>query len=256
MPTQQTRAVLVTGAADRLGLATARALAQAGHHVVLHANSQISRAQAQVNELVALGHRAQAIQADLRDRDARDQLIARASDLCGQPIDGLVNNASVFENDSAQDFSDDAFDRHFDVHVRAPCILARNLALGLPEGKQGAVVNVIDQRVFKLTPQFFTYTLSKAALATATKTLAQALAPQVRVNGVAPGPILRNSRQDEASFQKQVDATLLRTGSPIGDVVAAILWLMDAGAVTGQVVAVDGGQSLIWETPDVVGVVE
>ncbi|MEN9855550.1 MAG: hypothetical protein RLZZ157_676 [Pseudomonadota bacterium] len=256
MPTQQTRAVLVTGAADRLGLATARALAQAGHHVVLHANGQFARAQAHVAELVALGHRAQAIQADLRDRTARDQLIARASELCGRPIDGLVNNASVFENDGALDFSDEAFDRHFDVHVRAPCILARNLALGLPEGVSGAVVNVIDQRVFKLTPQFFTYTLSKAALATATKTLAQALAPQVRVNGVAPGPILRNSRQDEASFQKQVDATLLRTGSPIGDVVAAILWLLDAGAVTGQVLAVDGGQSLIWETPDVVGIVE
>jgi NAD(P)-dependent dehydrogenase (short-subunit alcohol dehydrogenase family) len=250
------KAVLITGAGDRLGLAIAQRLSEAGYAVVLHANSGIEAAQASAASLRDKGGQAAAIQADLLNKDDVANLIARASEAIGMPIDGLINNASIFEGDTAADFTADSWDRHFDIHVRAPCELSRNLALALPDGRLGSVVNIIDQRVFKLTPQFFTYTLSKATLATATKTLAQALAPQVRVNGVAPGPVARNLRQAEADFQKQVDATILGTGSPTPEIVDAVMWFLEARTVTGQVLAVDGGQSLIWQTPDVNGIVE
>jgi NAD(P)-dependent dehydrogenase (short-subunit alcohol dehydrogenase family) len=250
------KTVLVTGAAQRLGLAIATQLSRAGHHVIIHASGSIVLAEDAAAQLRAEGLKASAIQADLLVEAEVAGLIQRAQDLVGQPITGLVNNASIFENDAATDFSRTGWDRHFDMHVRAPCELARNLALALPRGLTGSIVNVIDQRVFKLTPQFFSYTLSKAALATATHTLAQALAPHVRVNGVAPGPTARNIRQSEEDFQKQVEATLLGSGSPVSAVVDAICWLLDAQAVTGQVLAVDGGQSLIWRTPDVDGINE
>lgn len=250
------RTVLITGAANRVGRELAIGCAKAGFDVVLHANSQLGRARELAVTLQKMGVKSQAIAADLLDQTAVGSLIANAAAAIGAPITDLINNASIFEGDTAQDFTNESWDRHFDIHVRAPCELARNMALALTSGTKGAVVNIIDQRVFKLTPQFFTYTLSKAALATATKTLAQALAPHVRVNGVAPGPVMANARQMPADFQKQVDASILQTGSPAQDVVEAVLWLLDARTVTGQVIAVDGGQSLIWQTPDVMGIAE
>ncbi len=256
MQMNEIKAVLVTGAGDRLGLAMAQALAARGYKVALHANNSFEKAQSEARALVSQGYVAVALKADLLKHDEVATLIARAQLALGQPIDGLINNASIFEGDTAQDFTHDGWNRHFDVHVRVPCELARNLAVVLPEGVKGSIVNIIDQRVFKLTPQFFTYTLSKAALATATHTLSQSLAPHVRVNGVAPGPVARNIRQSEADFQKQVDATILGLGSPTPEIVDAVLWLLEARSVTGQVIAVDGGQSLIWRTPDVDGIVE
>ena len=254
--TMNPKTVLVTGAGQRLGLAIAQKLAKAGHTVILHASNSIAQAEAAAESLRAEGAKAYAVQADLLVEADVASLITRASSLAGAPITGLVNNASIFEGDEASDFTRASWDRHFDVHVRVPCELARNLAAALPAGQSGSIVNLIDQRIFKLTPQFFTYTLSKAALATATHTLAQALAPQVRVNGVAPGPTARNIRQSEEDFQKQVDATLLGTGSPVDDVVEAVCFLLNAEAVTGQIMAVDGGQSLIWRTADVDGINE
>jgi NAD(P)-dependent dehydrogenase (short-subunit alcohol dehydrogenase family) len=250
------RAILITGAGNRVGQDLAKGCAEAGYDVVLHANSQLERAQDHADQLRALGIKAQAVKADLLNPAEAASLMARAREAIGGPISGLINNASIFEGDTAQDFTQESWDRHFDIHVRVPCQLARDMALALPDDALGAVVNIIDQRVFKLTPQFFTYTLSKAALATATHTLAQALAPHVRVNGVAPGPVMLNTRQAPADFQRQVDATILGTGSPSPEIVSAVLWLLEARAVTGQVIAVDGGQSLIWQTPDVVGIVE
>jgi NAD(P)-dependent dehydrogenase (short-subunit alcohol dehydrogenase family) len=202
--TRNPKIILVTGAGQRLGLAIAERLAEAGHTVVLHASTSIAQAESAAARLRAAGATALALQADLLVEADVASLITRASALAGAPITGLVNNASIFEGDEASDFTRASWDRHFDVHVRVPCELARNLAAALPEGQAGSVVNLIDQRIFKLTPQFFTYTLSKAALATATHTLAQALAPHVRVNGVAPGPTARNIRQSEEDFQKQV----------------------------------------------------
>jgi NAD(P)-dependent dehydrogenase (short-subunit alcohol dehydrogenase family) len=250
------KSVLVTGAARRLGRQIAMRLAETGHSVAFHANEGMDEAEAAAAFVRASGGNACAVRADLLNQGDVKTLLARAAEGLGQPIDGLVNNASIFEGDDATDFTREGWDRHFDVHVRVPCELARDLALALPVDHLGSIVNVIDQRIYKLTPQFFTYTLSKSALATATTTLAQALAPQVRVNGVAPGPTARNSRQSEADFQKQVAATLLQTGSPPSAVVDAVCWLLTAEAITGQILAVDGGQSLIWRTPDVDGIVE
>lgn len=254
--TDWTGAVLVTGGARRVGAAICEALADAGIPVVIHANGNLAAAEALATQLRARGASAAAVQADLADSAACGQLLARAQSAIGQPVTGLVNNASTFEGDEAADFTDASWDLHFDVNLKAPAILARDLAAALPDGLTGSVVNLVDMRVFKLTPAFFTYTLSKAGLATATRTLAQALAPRVRVNGVAPGPTLRNVRQAEADFQKQVDATLLGTGSPPDEIARAVLFLLQARAVTGQLLAVDGGQSLIWRTPDVDGIVE
>ncbi len=250
------KSVLVTGAGQRLGLAIAERLAGAGHTVILHASNSIGQAEAVAARLRAEGAQAFALQANLLVEAEVADLISRASTVAGRPITGLINNASIFEGDEASDFTRESWDRHFDMHVRVPCELARNLAAALPDGQSASIVNLIDQRIFKLTPQFFTYTLSKAALATATHTLAQALAPRVRVNGVAPGPTARNSRQSEEDFQKQVDATLLGTGSPMASVVDAVCFLLNAEAITGQIMAVDGGQSLIWRTPDVDGINE
>lgn len=250
------KTILVTGAGQRLGLAIAEKLVRAGHTVIFHASNSIAQADSAVTRLRAEGAKAFALQADLLVEADVASLISRASTLAGSPITGLINNASIFEGDEASDFTRASWDRHFDVHVRVPCELARNLAAALPEGQSASIVNLIDQRIFKLTPQFFTYTLSKAALATATHTLAQALAPHVRVNGVAPGPTARNIRQSEEDFQKQVDATLLGIGSPVQAVVDAVCFLVNAEAITGQIMAVDGGQSLIWRTPDVDGINE
>lgn len=253
---QTVQTVLVTGAARRLGVHVARRLAHAGKAVVLHAHGGFADAEAAATALRAEGCVACAVAGDLTDPDIAAALVGRAAETIGRPVDGLVNNASVFEPDLATDFTGALWERHFAIHVRAPCELARALHAGLPTGRSGAIVNVIDQRVFKLTPDFFSYTLSKSALATATRTLAQALAPRVRVNGVAPGPVLRNVRQTEADFARQLAATPLATGSPPDAVADAIAWLLDAPATTGQILAVDGGQSLIWQTPDVVGIVE
>ena len=254
--TRNPKIILVTGAGQRLGLAIAEKLAEAGHTLILHASTSIAQAESAASRLRAAGANAFALKADLLVEADVASLITRASSLAGAPITGLVNNASIFEGDEASDFTRASWDRHFDVHVRVPCELARNLAASLPEGQTGSIVNLIDQRIFKLTPQFFTYTLSKAALATATHTLAQALAPHVRVNGVAPGPTARNIRQAGEDFQKQVDATLLGTGSPVASVLDAVCFLLNAEAITGQIMAVDGGQSLIWRTPDVDGINE
>jgi NAD(P)-dependent dehydrogenase (short-subunit alcohol dehydrogenase family) len=254
--THRPGAVLVTGGARRVGAVIARQLAAAGWPVVVHANSNLAQAQALAAGLAAQGARAAAVQADLMDSAATGRLIADAAAAIGLPVTGLVNNASTFEGDEAADFTDASWDLHLNVNLKAPAILSRDLAAQLPEGHTGAVVNIIDMRVFKLMPTFFTYTLSKAGLATATRTLAQALAPRVRVNGVAPGPSLRNVRQAEADFQTQVDATLLGTGSPPDEIARAVAYLLEARAVTGQILAVDGGQSLLWRTPDVDGIVE
>jgi NAD(P)-dependent dehydrogenase (short-subunit alcohol dehydrogenase family) len=174
--TISSKTILVTGAGQRLGLAIAQKLAKAGHSVILHASNSIAQAEAAAESLRAEGAKAFAVQADLLVEADVASLITRASSLAGAPITGLVNNASIFEGDEASDFTRASWDRHFDVHVRVPCELARNLAAALPAGQSGSIVNLIDQRIFKLTPQFFTYTLSKAALATATHLMSASMA--------------------------------------------------------------------------------
>ncbi|MGF1461887.1 MAG: SDR family oxidoreductase [Maricaulaceae bacterium] len=247
--------VLITGAAARIGRALSLALAEDGWAVAVHYNRSAEPAQALVAEIAQAGGRAIALGADLLDLDAVERLIPQAQDALGS-VTALINNASAFEDDEIGRLTAESFALHMNVNLRAPVFLAQALARRLPKDQSGAVVNLLDQRVKKPVPLFFSYGLSKAALAEATVTLAQALAPRIRVNGVGPGPTLMNTRQQPEDFQAQVDATILATGSPPEEIVRAVRYLLGAQAVTGQWLAVDGGQHLFWKTPDVWGIRE
>ncbi|MEM9169692.1 MAG: SDR family oxidoreductase [Pseudomonadota bacterium] len=242
---------LVTGAGDRLGKAMALALAGRGYAVAVHYNRSADKAQSVVDAVAAQGVGAVALGADLSDEDATATLVARAREALG-PLSVLINSASRFDADELDTMTRASWDAHMEPNLRAPIKLAQDFAAQAVAGANNLVVNLIDQRVLKLTPQFFSYTLSKAALYSATKTLAQALAPSgIRVNGIGPGPTMRNVRQSEADWQAQNEATVLGRGATPDDIVAALFYLIDAAPVTGQMIAVDGGQHLAWRTPDV-----
>lgn len=242
---------LVTGAAKRIGRAIALDLAANGFDVAVHCWGSRDEAEEVVRQISGLGGRAAVLEADLSDIRASGDLFERATREIG-PIRLLVNNASIFEEDSLADFDWEVWDRHFALHLKAPVELSRLMAQALPADEDGLVVNIIDQRVRRLTPRFFSYTLSKSAEWTATQTMAQALAPHVRVNAIAPGPALRNERQREEDFDRQVDALLLGRGPELAEFGRTIRYLWEARSVTGQLIALDGGQHLAWETPDVV----
>jgi NAD(P)-dependent dehydrogenase (short-subunit alcohol dehydrogenase family) len=195
------------------------------------------------------------VRADLSDIRAVEGLLSDAASAVG-PIGLLVNNASVFEPDELDDFTWEHWDRHFAVHLKAPVELSRRFAEALPQGEGGLIVNMIDQRVWKLTPRTFSYTLSKSALWTATQTMAQALAPRIRVNAIGPGPTLQGERQSKADFDAQVEAVPLQRGPELSEFGATIRYLWETPSVTGQMIALDGGQHLAWQTPDVTGIRE
>lgn len=247
---------LVTGAGKRLGRAMACGLAARGWTVAIHYHSSRQEAEDTLEALREAGGDGVLVQADLADEAAVGALCARGAEAMGGPLSLLVNNASVFEPDQLQDHARADWDLHMAVNLRAPILLSQTFAAQLADGADGLIVNMLDQRVWKLNPNFFTYTLSKSALHTATRTMAQALAPRIRVNAIGPGPTLRNARQSEADFDAQKQATLTEKGSSPEEIVRALLYLVDAEAVTGQMIAVDGGQHLIWRTPDVTDVVE
>lgn len=244
------KSVLVTGAAKRLGRSIALDLAQAGWNIALHFNRSDRDAIETAEQVSAAGHRVALLKADLLDEDSVGSLVARATAELGS-ICALVNSASIFESDDWSSATKNSWERHMAVNLRAPFVLSQALARALPDGRRGAIVNIIDQRVLKPTPQFISYSLSKAGLHWLTTTLAQALAPRVRVNAVAPGPTLINARQSESQFRRQREATILGSGAEPQDICDAVRYLLGAQAVTGQVLAVDGGQHLIWQTPDV-----
>jgi NAD(P)-dependent dehydrogenase (short-subunit alcohol dehydrogenase family) len=247
--------VLITGAARRIGGAIAEDLAAHGFGVAIHCNHSSDEADLLAATIGGRGGRAAVIQADLADLDATARLFGEAETAIG-PISILINNASLFEDDSIRDFEWDLWDRHFDVHLKAPALLARSLDAALPAGSEGLVVNIIDQRVWRPTPRYFSYTLSKSALWMATQTMAQALAPKVRVNAIGPGPTLANSRQQPEDFQAQVDGLILKQGPALAEFGATVRYLWQARSVTGQMIALDGGQHLAWQTPDVTGMKE
>jgi NAD(P)-dependent dehydrogenase (short-subunit alcohol dehydrogenase family) len=240
--------VLVTGAAKRLGRAIALHLAGAGWNVAIHYHGSAAEAESAAAEARALGVKAATLRADLSREEETAQLVARAADELG-PLSALVNSASLFENDDWRSASRASWDAHMETNLRAPFLLSQTFARQVPG--RGAIVNIIDQRVLKPTPQFISYSLSKAGLYWLTTTLAQALGPNIRVNAVGPGPTLRNARQSEQDFTRQRDATVLKHGAEPQDVARAVHYLLEADAVTGQMLAVDGGQHLIWQTPDV-----
>jgi NAD(P)-dependent dehydrogenase (short-subunit alcohol dehydrogenase family) len=246
---------LVTGGAKRIGRAISLRLAQAGYAVAVHCRRSRAEASDLAAAITADGGRAAVVAADLADAGALAGLLPQAAAALG-PLTLLVNNASVFEADELDSLEADLWDRHFAVNLRAAVFLARDFARQLPAAGEGTVVNIIDQRVWKLNPQFFSYTLSKAALFTATRTMAQALAPRIRVNAVGPGPTLTSPRQSEDDFARQAGALPLGHGPTPEDIAEAVAYLAGARSVTGQMLAVDGGQHLAWQTPDIVGVRE
>lgn len=246
-------AALVTGAGKRLGRAFALALAGAGFPVIVHAR----RADAAAEETRALieqaGGRAAVVAADLSDRSAVEALMGRAAEPFG-PLGLLLNSASVFHDDRVGGLTPEGWDLHMAANLYAPVMLAQAFAAQaerLPEGADPLIVNILDQRVLKPNPQFFSYSVTKAALHWATTTLAQALAPRIRVNGIGPGPTLPNAMQTPETFAAEASATLLGHGPAPADLCQALLYLVDARAVTGQMIAVDGGQHLNWRTADI-----
>jgi NAD(P)-dependent dehydrogenase (short-subunit alcohol dehydrogenase family) len=238
--------VLITGSARRIGRAIALDLAQRGWDIAIHYRRSRSEAEELAASIGALGRRAATLEADLADPKSLAGLMPRCAEALGSPS-CLVNNASEFVPDTIGTLTPDAWDRHLDINLKAPVFLAQALAEGLPRGRAGNVINIIDQRVWKLTPHFFSYTLSKAGLWTATRTLAQALAPRVRVNAVGPGPVLKSVHQSDVEFAAEVQSTLLGQGPALEEIAAAVAFILAAPSMTGQMIVLDGGQHLTWD---------
>lgn len=244
---------LVTGAGRRIGRAIALELARVGFDIAVHHREPqgggATDARTLITDIQALGRRAAAVTADLSDEAAVRTLVPAAVQALG-PLTLLVNNASVFQDDRVGGLERGLWDQHMETNLRAPIVLAEAFAAQAPAGS--SIVNLLDQKVAKPDPRFFSYSLSRAGLWWATRTLAQALAPNIRVNGVAPGPTLPSIHQTQADFDAEAAGTLLqKPGSPEA-VASAVRWLVDADMVTGQMIAVDGGQHLAWHTPDIV----
>jgi NAD(P)-dependent dehydrogenase (short-subunit alcohol dehydrogenase family) len=250
------KSALVTGGAKRIGRSIVERLARDGYAVAIHCRRSSDIAEEMAVRIRGEGGKAVIVQADLADASAVDRIVDDAARALGDPLTLLVNNASEFEPDEVETLTTERWDRHFAVNLRAPAFLARDFARQLPSDREGSIVNIVDQRVWKLTPQFFSYTLTKAALFSATQTMAQALAPRIRVNAIGPGPTLSNERQGDEDFAKQANAVLLGHGGTPEEIAEAVLYLANARSVTGQMIAVDGGQHLAWETPDVAGIKE
>tara|TARA_R110002049_G_scaffold29972_2_gene102007 strand:+ start:95323 stop:96102 length:780 start_codon:yes stop_codon:yes gene_type:complete len=250
---------LVTGAGTRLGRAMAVYLAGRGFDVAVHYGQSKTDAQSAVAEIEGVGRHAVAIQADLLDEAATQALLPAAAAALGGAITCLVNNASIFEYDTVTSATRDSWDRHIGSNLRAPFILTQAMAAqGLapqmdadaePQAT-GLIVNMLDQRVRNLTPEFMTYTLAKMGLWAMTRTTAQALAPAIRVNAIGPGPTLKGHDQSAASFAAERQGTVLGRGANPGDITAALGYFLDAPGVTGQLICTDGGQHLRWPTSD------
>lgn len=246
------RAALVTGGGVRIGRAISLALARAGFSVAFHTRSKSTEAGALAAEIASCGVRAANVVADLADHDGVLSMVPNAVAAVGA-LTVLVNNASEFADDDVGGLDRVQWDRHFAVNLRAPVFLSQAFADQVPRGVDACIVNITDQRTLKPVPRQFSYTLTKCALHAATILLAQALAPKVRVNAVAPGPTLPSPRQDAAQFAEQTKALPLERGPRPEDIAATVVYLVSAERVTGETIAVDGGQHIAWKTPDVLG---
>lgn len=250
MTTEPRRIVLVTGAARRLGREIALDFGARGWSVAVHVHRIDDDARCLISDIEARGGTGQIFAADLADMAEVQSLVPAVVRTMGAPS-CLVNNASVFEYDDVASLTSQAWDKHFSVNLKAPVFLAKAMAAALEGDRRGVVVNIIDQRVWKPTPHFMSYAGSKAALWAMTQTLAQGLAPRVRVNAIGPGPMLRSVHQTAAEFDAQCQATPLRRATGTDEITATIRFILDAPAMTGQMIALDGGQHLAWQTPDV-----
>jgi NAD(P)-dependent dehydrogenase (short-subunit alcohol dehydrogenase family) len=245
IPANIPRAALVTGAARRLGREIALSLAAAGFSVAVHSHTSTAEAETTCAEIRGRGRDAVPLRADLARESEVAGLLPAAEAALG-PIGVLVNNASVFERDEWHDATRASWDRHLETNLRAPFVLIQNFAGRLPAQAEGVVVNMLDQRVWSLTQHFVSYTVAKAGLWALTQTMALALAPRIRVNGIGPGPALPNARQTAAQFAKQATSVPLGHGTSPQEVARAVIAILGLPAMTGQMIALDGGQHLQW----------
>ena len=224
---------LITGSADRIGAAMAKALAADGCKTIIHYNSSLEKAQALAAEISSIGGTVSTIGANLLDKAERADLIERAGKIFG-PLSILINNASIFQPDSIEELSDELWQTHFTLHAEAPVFLSSDFAKQLPEHLRGNIINMIDQRVWALKPTFFSYTLSKSALWTATQTMAQSLAPRIRVNAIGPGPTIKNIHQSQSDFEKEIKTLPLQVGPQLDEICDAVRFILRAPSMTGQ----------------------
>lgn len=247
---KQLKTALVTAGAKRIGKSIALGLAAEGFAVAVHAHSSVKEAHETADEIIAKGGKATVVIADLAKFDEANGVVSEAAKALG-PLDLVVNNASAFVSDSVKSLEKNVWDLHFALHVEAPSLITGAFARQLPDDVSGLVVNMIDQRVLKLDPRFYSYVLSKSALWTATRTMAQALAPKVRVNAIGPGPTMANTRQDPKDFEKQAASVPLGYGPELDEISRTISYFYNTPSMTGQMIALDGGQHLAWKTPDI-----
>ena len=247
----EARKIIITGGATRIGAAIARHLSGANKEILIHYNKSRLKAEKLKKELSKKGTKVYIVKGDLSKETDIKKIIKFAKSKL-KFFDCLVNNASLFENDKLENFSLDSWSKHLRTNLRAPALLTKEFAKNV-KGKNNNIINIIDQRVFKLTPYFFSYTLSKTGLYTLTKTSAMSLAPNIRVNAIAPGPTIKNQRQSEKHFKKQYLATPLKRQVDVEQICNAVDFFIKNISITGQVLAIDSGQNLNWQTPDVMG---
>lgn len=252
MPSSAAPTVLITGAAERIGRALALDFAGHGWRVAIHCHNSLKMGKDLATEICDNGGVAAVLTADFSATTDVARLIPDCSSALGPPV-CLINNAAMFVYDEIATLDSALWDAQLAVNLKAPVFLAKAFATHLPAGADGNIINMIDQRVWKPTPRFFSYATSKVGLWAATRTLAQALAPRIRVNAIGPGPVLKSAHQTQAEFQAQCEATILRRGTSPQEIAAAVHFILNAPALTGQMIALDGGQHLAWETPDVGG---
>ena len=247
----EARKIIITGGATRMGAAIARKLSGPNKEILIHYNKSKLKAEKLKKELSNKGTKVYLVKGDLSKETDIKKIIKFAKSKL-KNFDSLVNNASLFENDKLENFSLDSWSKHLRTNLRAPALLTKEFAKNV-KGKNNNIINIIDQRVFKLTPYFFSYTLSKTGLYTLTKTSAMSLAPNIRVNAIAPGPTIKNQRQSEKHFKKQYLATPLKRQVDVEQICNAVDFFIKNISITGQVLAIDSGQNLNWQTPDVMG---
>jgi len=249
-----TKKIIITGGATRIGAAIAKSLADYETIITIHYNRSKGNALKLKKELEDLGSEVYLLKADLNNFNQTQSLLKLAYKKM-KGLNCLINNASLFENDSLHNFTDKSFTKHLNINLKAPAILIQNFKKLLKDS-EGNIINIIDQRVEKLTPYFFSYTLSKSSLVTLTKTTAMKLAPNIRVNGISPGPTLKNSRQTETHFKKQWKSVLLKKKVELKNVCEGVKFLIKNDNITGEIINIDSGQRLAWNTPDIVNVKE
>ena len=247
----EARKIIITGGATRMGAAIARKLSSQNKEILIHYNKSKLKAEKLKKELSSKGTKVYLVKGDLSKETGIKKIIKFAKSKL-KFFDCLINNASLFENDKLENFSLDSWSKHLRTNLRAPALLTKEFAKNV-KGKNNNIINIIDQRVFKLTPYFFSYTLSKTGLYTLTKTSAMSLAPNIRVNAIAPGPTIKNQRQSEKHFKKQYLATPLKRQVDVEQICNAVDFFIKNISITGQVLAIDSGQNLNWQTPDVMG---